>query len=85
MARETHNVKRFQRRERTPPTRDVPAIVVTMASARECTFVVVFGSLLFCSREHCADLCIVIVVVVVIIVIVIVVFEEIGLYMGKFM
>ncbi len=36
--------------------REAPAIVATMASARECVFVVIFGSLLFCTREHCVDL-----------------------------
>ncbi len=57
--------------------REVPAIAATTASVREHAFVIVFGSLLFCTGERCADLHIVVVIAVV-------VFEGIGLYMEKF-
>ncbi len=73
LGRETHSFERFWRHERTPHMHSRGSCITAMASAQECAFVVVFGSLLFCARERGTDPRIV------------VVFEGIGPYMGKYM
>ncbi len=60
-------------REDPAHTQEVQAIMVMTASVQECTFIVVFGSLLFCARECCADLRIVVIL------------ERIGPYVEKYM
>ncbi len=61
-------------REDPAHPREVPAIAATMASAQERMLIVIFGSPLFCARERCADLHIVVIAVL----------EKISPYVGKY-